>query len=79
MSGEKIIIQSSVLRGQGRYDEAINIIESNIGIIDDDIKVNAWLEALYAAEEKGAQQQAKEYALLIANKDPNIPSIKKYM
>lgn len=79
MSGENIIRQSAALRGQGKFDEAIVLIESNIDAIDDDIKLNAWLEAFYAAKEKGDQAQAKKYASLVAAEDPDVPSIQSYL
>jgi len=79
VSGENIIKQSAALRGEGKFDEAINLIESNIGKIDDDIKLNAWLEAFYTAKEKGDQTQIKKYASLVATEDPNVPSIQSYL
>lgn len=79
MSGENFIKQSAALRGQGKFDEAIQVIESNIGLIDDDIKLNAWLEAFYAAKEKGDPAQAKKYASLVAAEDAGVPSIQDYL
>lgn len=79
MSGEDTIRQSAALRGQGKFDEAITLIESNIEEIDDDIKLNAWLEAFNAAKEKGDQAQAKKYASLVALEDPGVPSIQRYL
>ena len=79
MSGENFIKQSVAFRGQRKFDEAIALIEANIAAIDDDIKLNAWLEAFRAAEEKGDQAQAKKYALLVASEDPDVPSIQSYI
>jgi hypothetical protein len=79
MSGENIILQSAALRRQGKFDEAIALIESNIDAIDDDIKLNAWLEAFHAAEGKGDQAQAKKYATFVAAEDPDVPSIQSYL
>jgi hypothetical protein len=79
LSGEKIIKQSAALRGQKKYDEAIRLIESNIGVVHDDIKQNAWLEAFYAAKEKGDQILAKKYALLVATENSAVPSIQGYL
>ncbi|PUE20472.1 hypothetical protein B9Z38_09115 [Limnohabitans sp. MMS-10A-160] len=79
MSGENIIQQSAALRGQGKFDEAIAQIESTIDAIDDEIKLNAWLEAFYAAKEKGDQAQARKYASLVAAEDPDVPSIQSYL
>lgn len=79
MSGKNIIYQSAALRGQGKFDEAIALIESNIDAIDDDIKLNAWLEAFSAAKDKGDLAQAKKYASLVAAEDPMVPSIQSYL
>ena len=40
-SSENIILQSAALRGQGRFNEAIALIESNINSIDADLKLKA--------------------------------------
>lgn len=79
MLGKNIILQSAGLRGKGKFDEAIELIESNIGVIDGDIKLNAYLEAFYAAKEKGDQVKAKKFASLVAAEDPNVPSIQDYL
>lgn len=79
MSGENIIKQSAALRGQGKFDEAIEIIEENIAVIDDDIMINALLEAFRAAEEKGDLELTRKYALLIAQVDPDVPSVQIYL
>jgi len=79
LSGENIIRESAVLRGQGKFEDAITLIESNIDSIDADIKLNAWLEAFKAAKEKGDAAQTKKFALLVASEDPEIPSIQEYL
>jgi tetratricopeptide (TPR) repeat protein len=79
MSGENIVRQSAALRGESKYDEAIELIESNIEEIDDDIELIAWLEAFKAADEKGDKEQAKKYANIVAKEDPNVPSIQAYL
>ena len=79
MQGENIIKQSAALRGQRKFDEAIELIESNIENIHDDIKLNAWLEAFNAAKEKGDDDLSRKYALLVATEDPNVPSIQAYL
>lgn len=79
MPSENIIQQSAVLRGQGKFDEAIDLIETNINSMEPDIKLNAYLEAFKAAKEKGDTSQAKKYALLVAKEDPDVPSIQSYL
>jgi len=79
MSGEHIIERSAELRGLRKFDDAIALIESNIDKVDEDVKLNAWLEAFYAAKEKGDLAQAKKFASLVASEDPKVPSIQKYL
>lgn len=77
--GEDIIRQSAALRGQYKFDEAIDLIENNIATIDPDIRLNAWLEAFYAAKEKGDIELVKKYAKAVAQEDPEVPSIQDYL
>lgn len=79
MMGDEIIRKSAALRGLRNFDEAINLIEANINSINPDLRLNAYLEAFKAAIEKGNELQAKKYAKLIANEDPDVPSIQAYL
>lgn len=68
MLGEHIIQQSTILRGQGRYLEAMACIEKNIGLISQFLHATAWQEACYAAEalddaERCAYYQSRVRAL----------------
>lgn len=53
MNGENIIRESSALRGARRFDDAINLIESNIEKIPEDIKLNALMEFFTPRRRKG--------------------------
>jgi len=77
--GDEIVKQSAAFRGQNKFDEAIKLIENNIDSIEPDIRINAWLEAFYAAKEKGDKELTKKYARAVANEDPEIPSIQGYL
>ena len=79
MQGEEIIQKSASLRGQKEFDEAMKLIEENIDLIDPSIRMNAWLEAFEAAEESGSSSLAKKYAQVLAQENPDLPSIKKYL
>jgi len=79
MHGHDIIKKSAELRGHRRFGEAIALIENNISNIDEELKINGWLEAFYAARENGDQAQAKRFASLVAAIDPDVPSIKPYL
>jgi len=79
LKGIEYTQESAYLRGLGKFDEAIDIIENNIENIDISIQSIAWLAAFYAAKEKNDTNIALKYAKLVAKDDPNIPTIKKYL
>ena len=79
IKGSEFTQESAFLRGLGKFDEAINIIEKNIDNIDITIQPIGWLAAFYAARDKGDLILAKKYAKLVSIEDPNIPSIKDYI
>lgn len=75
MTGNEIIQESAALRGQGKYQEAIDLIEANLPGIEGDIRLSAQLEALRAAVEAGDAETAHEYATTIAAGEPIRPSV----
>ncbi|RDK00814.1 hypothetical protein [Paraburkholderia lacunae] len=75
MKGNEIIQESAALRGQGKYQEAIDLIEANLPDIDGDIRLNAQFEAFRAAVEAGNAETAREYATTIAAEELAPPSI----
>lgn len=79
IQGEEIIKQSALLRGQRQFDAAIKLIENNIGNFDPSIRLNAWLEAFYAAKEKGDETLTRKYAIEVAKEEPNMPSVQGYL
>ena len=79
IQGDEIIKQSATFRGLKQFDKAIKLIEDNIDSINKDIRVNAWLEAFYAAKEKDDKELIKKYARLVSNEDPEVPSIQDYL
>ncbi|MGF6903757.1 hypothetical protein [Paraburkholderia sp. GAS348] len=70
MKGNEIIQESAALRGQGKFQEAMDLIEANLPDIDADIRLNAQLEAFRAAVEAGNVEAAREYATTIAAEEP---------
>jgi len=76
---KEIILQAALLRGRYKFQEAIDLIESNINIIDDDIKVAALIQAFDAAKEAGFADTAKKFAKKISIEEPDLPSIQKYL
>lgn len=50
MKGVQYIQQSTLLRSQGHYLEAMACIEKNIHKIDEQLKSTAWQEARFAAQ-----------------------------
>lgn len=79
ITGDKYVLQSAVLRGQGRFDDAIRIIEENIDRIDPDVRVVAWLNAFKAAHEQGDKKRTKRFARNVAELDPDVPNIRDYL
>jgi hypothetical protein len=73
------ILQAAELRGQGRLQEAINLIEANLNQLDRDKLVPALLEAFRAAVELNNPGKAMVFAMAIASEDREIPSIQAYL
>ena len=61
MSGEYFIQNSTMLRGQGYLQDAINCIENNITKISPWLRATAWGEAKFAAQELGLKDKALEF------------------
>ncbi len=76
-----IIGASAALRGQGRFDEAIALVEAHLaeGKSDPDYWINLHLEVFYAAVEAGDTTRATRYALLLHQRDPELPSIQRFL
>lgn len=79
MSGEQHLMASAVLRGQGKFSEALAEIENNLASFDEVTIVPALLQALYAAEAAGDGAKAARLGAQLVKHDPNIPSLKKYL
>ncbi len=73
------ILQAAELRGQGKLQEAINLIEANLNLLDRDNLVPALLEAFRAAVELNNLGKAKVFAMAIASENREIPSIQAYL
>lgn len=76
---EQIIQRAAALRGQGNFQEAIQLIESNLGEFNEITKLPALLQGFYAAQEGSDTSKAKSFAKLIQAIDPNVPSIQSYL
>ena len=76
---KELVMQSAALRGSGQFQEAIDLIESNLSTLDEETRLPALLNAFYAAIEAGFLIKAKELALLVAREDPNVPSIQPFL
>ena len=74
-----LILQAAELRGQGRLQEAINLIEANLNQLGGDDLVPALLEAFLAAVELNNLGRAMVFAMAIASKDRDVPSIQDYL
>lgn len=74
-----LIKQSAALRGGKDFAGAIALIESRLDDLDPDCRLNAYLEAFYAAREAGLQAKATEYAHKLAAIDSQIPTVKAFL
>jgi hypothetical protein len=80
ITGQQMLIhQAAELRGQGRLQEAINLIEANLNQLDRNNLVPALLEAFRAAVELNNSGKAMVFAMAIASEDREIPSIQAYL
>jgi hypothetical protein len=71
-----LIHTSQSLRGEGNFKEAIATVEASLGDMDEDCFENVYLEIIYAAQESGRSETAREYALRLQRIDPDIPTVK---
>ncbi|PLA75492.1 hypothetical protein CYQ88_00555 [Hydrogenovibrio sp. SC-1] len=69
----------AILRGQGKFIEAIDLLEPKLNDIDNDGKVVALLQLVYVANDAGLNDKTLEFAKLLAKLDPEIPSVKKVL
>ena len=56
-----ILLHSAALRKQGRFREAIDLIEQNLNRIEDDYLLSAVKEIVRAAEDGGLSEYVKKY------------------
>ena len=76
---KNLIHTSAALRGQGNFQQAIDLVESKLPQLHQDCLENAYLELIYAAQEGGIPEVAQGYAKLLAAIDPDIPAVKKVL
>ena len=76
---EIIVKKIAFLRGQGRFEEAVKYAENTRDDWDEDSRIPALLQAFYAAEEGSLGPEAARLAKEIAEEDPNVPSVQKYL
>jgi hypothetical protein len=79
MNEQDVIRSAASLRGQRKYQEAIDIVESNVASLEAWARCPAMLQAFYAAIEAGMTEKARELARSIAKQEPLLPSIQKYL
>lgn len=60
-----VLFQSAGLRKEGKYREAIDLIEQNLSRIEDDYMVIALKEIVRAAEDGGFSDYVKKYMPLL--------------
>lgn len=75
----KHLEHSTILRAQGNYIEAVAEIENNLSSFDELERQPALIQAFYAAKEGSLNKKARELARIIAQEDPDLPSIQNYL
>lgn len=75
----ELVGQCAVLRGLGRFDEAITLVEPRLNDMEQAARTVALLQLLYAAHEAGYADKTRHYAEETAKIDPGIPSVKKVL
>ena len=76
---KKIIGEAAILRGQRSFDEALKVLDDAIPKMENEAKIIALLEAIYAAKEAGYTEKMKSYAQEAAKIDSTIPSVRKIL
>ena len=71
--------QAAMLRGAEQFQDAISLIESNLPQLDCDTIAPALLEAFRTAKEMKDNGKAMLFAMAIASKEPELPSIQDYL
>jgi tetratricopeptide (TPR) repeat protein len=75
----ELLLRSARLRARYRYADAMSLVESRLRDVHDDLRENALLELVYAAEEAGDRLKAVEFARRLAELDPDIPTVRRLL
>lgn len=70
---------SAILRAQGRFSEAIAVVEASVAEMDDAALVPAYTAIIWAAEEAGFRDKAIEYATRLKALDPSHPAVSRIL
>lgn len=76
-----VVATSAALRGEGRFNEAIALVERHLadGNFDQEVLTNIYLEVFRAAQESGNQELTSKYARLINAREPGLPSVQRFL
>jgi tetratricopeptide (TPR) repeat protein len=74
-----LIHKSAALRGLGKFQEAIALVESKLTELDKDCYLNAYKEIFSAYKELGNYSKASEYAKKLFLIEPDLPSIQDFL
>jgi hypothetical protein len=75
----ELLGQCAVLRGHGRFDEAIALVEPQIKNMEQAAQEVALIQLIYAASEGGDKTRCLHFARELAKLNPQIPSVKKVL
>lgn len=78
--GERIALAIAALRGESRFADAVSLADSyDLGSAPPEVKTSVLLQAFYAAHEGKLREKARKFAALLAEDDPDLPSIQDYL
>ncbi len=74
-----VLASSTILRAQGEYQAAIDVIDARLAEMDADARLVAHQVALWAAEEGGLTEAAQNHARAILTVLPDHPASKRVL
>lgn len=75
----KLLQQSTILRGEQKYKEAIELIEKELPNSSKECYVNLLIEIIYSAQKGKLSAIAEAYAKELKILDPDLPIVKKVL
>lgn len=74
-----VVIAAAALLGSRDVAGAVRYVQENEHLLTEDLRLPAMLQAFYAATVGGMLEAARALAARIAQDEPNMPSIQRYL